>query len=176
MSREGVVHLRRAREDDAPGIAEVHVETWRHAYRDLLPAEFLKALDVGAREKWWRTELHVTPELRRPWIAETGTDIAGFVSVGPSSDPGASTETGEVYALYVAPDCWDRGVGRNLLHHGQRDLVEHGYNEATLWVLADNTRAREFYEAAGWRTDGAQRTEDIGGRHVVEVRYRRSLV
>ncbi|CAN5168374.1 GNAT family N-acetyltransferase [soil metagenome] len=171
----GVVHLRRAREDDAHGMAEVHVRTWQHAYRDLLPPEVLRGLRVDARERWWATEIHTVPLNRRPWIAETNTDIGGFVSVGPSRDALASPNTGEIYALYVAPECWDHGVGRNLLAHGQKDLAEHGYSEATLWVLADNVRARAFYEAAGWQTDGTERTERIADHEIREVRYRRSL-
>lgn len=170
----GMVHLRRARESDARGIAEVHVGTWQHAYRDLLPPEMLAGLNVDDRERWWRTELGVVPEERRPWIAESEADVVGFVSLGPSRDGGSST-TGEIYAIYVAPECWDRGVGRNLLAHAMRDLAGHGYDEATLWVLAGNQRARSFYEAAGWRADGAERTDQIGGAQVEEVRYRRSL-
>lgn len=171
----GVVHIRRAREGDARGMAEVHVRTWQHAYRDLLPVEVLRGLSVDARAEWWQTEIHVVPENRRPWIAESAATIGGFVSVGPSRDALASPATGEIYAIYVAPECWDRGVGRNLLAHGERDLREHGYSDATLWVLADNSRARAFYEAAGWVTDGTERLERIGSHEIGEVRYRRSL-
>jgi ribosomal protein S18 acetylase RimI-like enzyme len=171
----GLVHIRRAREEDARGMAEVHVRTWRHAYRNLLPAEVLHGLDVDARENWWKTEIHVVPESRRPWIAESGDEVGGFVSVGPSRDALASPTTGEVYALYVDPECWDRGVGRNLLAHGQKDLVEHGYSDATLWVLVDNQRACAFYEAAGWRADGSERIEHVGQHQMTEIRYRRQL-
>ena len=170
----GMVHLRRAREDDARGIAEVHVGTWRHAYRDLLPPELLAGLNVGSRERWWRTELGVVAQERRPWIAESDGRVVGFVSHGPSRDGGSPT-IGEIYAIYVAPECWDRGVGRNLLSHGMRDLLAHGYDEATLWVLAGNQRARAFYEAAGWQADGGERLDEIGGQQLAEVRYRRSL-
>lgn len=172
---EGVVHLRRARENDARGIAEAHVRTWQHAYRGLLPADVLARLDVDTRERWWRGEIHVLPENRRPWIAEASSEIGGFISVGPSRDDSAPATTGEVYAIYVVPDCWDRGLGWNLLQHGVRDLVEHGYAEAILWVFADNERARRFYESAGWQADGAERSEEFGGLEMTEVRYRRSL-
>jgi RimJ/RimL family protein N-acetyltransferase len=43
-----------------------------------------------------------------------------------------------------------------------------------LWVLRDNTRARRFYERAGFAPDGATDVLDrLGG--VTEVRYRRAL-
>jgi ribosomal protein S18 acetylase RimI-like enzyme len=171
----GMVHLRRARETDARSIAEVHVGTWREAYRELLPAEYLDALSVESRERYWADELHVLPADRRPWLADTDVGIVGFACSGPSRDEGAAFSTGEVYAHYVMPECWDKGVGRNLLHHAERDLLQHGYDEATLWVLADNARARGFYDVAGWHADGAVKLDRIGEREVAEVRYRRTL-
>ena len=170
----GVVHIRRAHRDDAPAIAEVHVRTWQHAYRDLLPADFLAGLSVAARERFWQSELSVLPSDRMPWLADSGGDVAGFASIGPSRDADAPGTTGEIYAIYVLPECWDRGVGADLLRRAERDLVDHGYAEATLWVLAGNDRARGFYERAGWQL-GGERTERIGGIEMEEVRYRRLL-
>jgi len=43
-----------------------------------------------------------------------------------------------------------------------------------LWVLRDNSRARRFYERAGFAPDGVTDVlERLGG--VTEVRYRRAL-
>lgn len=172
---EGMVHLRRAREADARAIAEVHVRTWQQAYRDILPVGYLQALSVEARERYWATELRVLPAERRPWLAEAGQDVVGFVSAGPSRDEGMPPSTGEIYALYVLPECWARGVGRSLLLHCERELIQHGYEHATLWLLADNDRARAFYEANGWQPDGAVKQDRIGDREVAELRYRRTL-
>lgn len=172
---DGMVHLRRANESDARGIAEVHVRTWQLAYRDLLPAAYLNALSIEARQRYWATELSVLPAERRPWLAEAAAEVVGFASGGPSRDEGMSPSVGEIYTLYVLPDCWARGVGRNLLDHAVRDLLEHGYDEATLWVLESNERANRFYQQAGWRTDGARKLDRIGDQEVSEVRYRIAL-
>lgn len=170
-----VVHYRRAHEDDARGIAEVHVQTWREAYRDQLPANFLSDLRVEARESYWQQELHVLAPDRRPWVAEASGQILGFVASGGSRGELARQGEGEVYAIYVLPDCWARGVGRSLLAHAEHDLLQHGYSEAILWVLAENVRARYFYEQAGWQADGATKIQQIGGRDLAEVRYRIAL-
>ena len=170
----GVVHMRRARREDARAIAEVHVKTWQHAYRDLLPHDLLAGLDVDARERFWRSELGVMPADRMLWLADSAGEVAGFASVGPSRDADAPASVGEIYAIYVLPECWDRGVGADLLRRAEHDLREHGYAAATLWVLAGNERARRFYERAGWWLDG-ERTERIGDVEVDEVRYRRVL-
>jgi ribosomal protein S18 acetylase RimI-like enzyme len=172
---DGMVHLRRAHESDARAVAEVHVRTWQQAYRDLLPTAYLNSLSVEARERFWASELSVLPADRSLWLAEASGEVVGFASVGPSSDEVTSPSTGEIYAIYVLPECWDRGVGRSLLAHAMRDLVEHGYDTATLWVLESNERARRFYEQAGWRTDGARKLDRIGDQEVSEVRYRSAL-
>ena len=85
------------------------------------------------------------------------------MSSGGSRDDKAKPGEGEVYAIYVLPDCWSRGIGRNLLAHAERDLVTGGYSEAILWCFAANQRAREFYERAGWHHDGGTTERDIGG-------------
>src|SRR3954463_4626605 len=79
-----IFHIRRAREDDARAIAEVHIQTWRDAYRGQLPASFLAGLSVDNRERMWQDEIRILPSDRRPWVAETATGIIGFISAGAS--------------------------------------------------------------------------------------------
>src|SRR5918995_519107 len=56
-------------------------------------------------------------------------------------------------------------------------LADGGRNHLRLWVLADNARARKFYERAGLAADGESTTYTIplsGGRDPValeEIRY-----
>jgi hypothetical protein len=45
--------------------------------------------------------------------------------------------------------------------------------ELILWVFEENGESRAFYEALGWRPDGARQVDDFGGAHPIEVRYRR---
>jgi RimJ/RimL family protein N-acetyltransferase len=47
--------------------------------------------------------------------------------------------------------------------------------KVTLWVLDSNARARRFYEAAGFRPDGAVKVDDSHGFVLRELRYRRQL-
>jgi ribosomal protein S18 acetylase RimI-like enzyme len=172
MACSGLIRLHRAVPVDAAGIASVHVRTWQRAYRGLVPAEFLAGLSVDRRADWWRREIESTPPDRAPWVASDDSHVVGFVSVGPSRDDGAGPHVGELYAIYVDPDCWDRGVGRELLRHAERDLAAAGYDDATLWVLTANERGRRFYEAGGWVADGATQTASLGGADLEEVRYR----
>ena len=54
-------------------------------------------------------------------------------------------------------------------------LAALGYRAAVLWVLPENQRARRLYERTGWQADGAERTEELRGLVLSEVRYRRPL-
>lgn len=173
--RPGPVHLRRAELADARGIAEVHVRTWQQAYRGMVPQATLDRLSVEAREGFWRAELAERSPHRRPWVAESDGRTVGFVSCGISRDLDAELATGEIYAIYVAPGYWRMGIGRLLLEHAYRDLREHVFLVATLWVPAGNAMARSFHEALGWTLDGAIRCEAVGAAQIDEVRYRRDL-
>jgi RimJ/RimL family protein N-acetyltransferase len=59
------------------------------------------------------------------------------------------------------------------LEAAQAELDRMGFAESVLWVVPGNARARRFYERAGWATDGTERTAEVFGVTVPEVRYRR---
>ena len=172
---EGYVSLiRRAVSADAEAIAEVHIATWMVAYRGQLPDAFLASLAEGRtrRVAAWRAALE--SEEQRVFVAERDGRVVGFAHVGRSRDPDP-TGPGEVYAIYVHPDAWDTGTGRDLMRAGLRELRQLGYREAMLWVLATNERARRFYESCGWRPDGADKIDRRGDVALHEVRYRIAL-
>ncbi|WP_343308385.1 GNAT family N-acetyltransferase [Streptomyces sp. SID5770] len=88
--------------------------------------------------------------------------------------PRAHGRTGR--AVRPAGGAWGTGVGRALLSATTGALVAAGFRSAALWVFAGNERARRFYEAAGWRADGAAVREETGGRVLEELRYRKHLL
>jgi ribosomal protein S18 acetylase RimI-like enzyme len=101
-------------------------------------------------------------------------ELLGFVACGASRDPGAGPGTGELQTFFVAARSWRRGVGRGLMSAALADLAARGYAEATVWSFAANARANAFYEAHGFRPDGAERREEAWA-DILEVRYRRKL-
>jgi ribosomal protein S18 acetylase RimI-like enzyme len=172
---DGIAVIRPAHADDARDIADVRVRTWQEAYRDILPTEFLNELSVDAGAKRWRELLNAPSPDRWTLVAESAGQVVGFVAAGVPRDEPAQPLSGEIYAIYVLPDCWGQGVGRQLLNHAEQSLMEQGNVQAVLWVLADNRRARTFYERAGWHADGGTKRDKFGGREVEEVRYRIAL-
>ena len=167
--------IREARQEDADAIAEIHVRSWQAAYVGLLPEEALAALSIPDRAARWRSWLERPAPGLRVWVEEDDGRIIGFSSTGPSRDPGAPRHHAEVFTIYLAPDVVGRGWGRALFAHVIHDLRRQGFRSADLWVLTANDRARRFYEAAGWRSDGEEKTESLHGIEVHEIRYRVDL-
>jgi ribosomal protein S18 acetylase RimI-like enzyme len=62
-----------------------------------------------------------------------------------------------------------------LFEHAVNDLAERGFRTGMLWTLATNDRAKRFYERAGWRLDGAEKTDRMDEFELNEVRYRIDL-
>jgi ribosomal protein S18 acetylase RimI-like enzyme len=85
------VQLRDARQGDELAVAEVHVRSWQDAYRDLMPAEFLAALDPRDRAK--RYEFEAGEGAPRTVIAVASADDGG--GAGDGDDP-SLTNSGEV--------------------------------------------------------------------------------
>jgi GNAT superfamily N-acetyltransferase len=100
----------------------------------------------------------------------------GFADGAASRDDDVDAKrVGELYAIYVTPDAWGTGAGRGLMAAHLERLRSAGFEEAVLWVLDDNPRARRFYEAAGWTTDGAAKDYELLGTRATIVRYRIDL-
>jgi len=163
------VEIRRARPADAAAIAEVHVRTWQTAYEHVFGAEQLATIDLDARTRRWEGWLD---DGEHAFVAVDGGRIVAFAWVGASSE---AAEKGELYAIYVLPNAWGSSAGTELMQVALEALRELGFGEATLWVLADNPRARRFYEREGWVLDGARREGEHLGVATPELRYRIEL-
>jgi L-amino acid N-acyltransferase YncA len=182
-----VVTIRRATVQDAPALGRLNVRVWQAAYGH--PGGEPAVLDQGQRYCGQMPDEHLDglrPKERAGWerglsrdraqdpvlVVEEVGRVVGFAVVGPAQEPEGA---GELYAITVDPDHWGTGAGSALPAAAQVELARLGYAEAVLWVLPDNARGCRFYEVAGWTTDGTQRTSEVRGVVVPEVRYRRRL-
>ena len=169
--------VRRAGTDDASRIAEIHVRSWQRVYQGLIPQAYLDGLDPAERAGRWSQAL-----AEADWsgggtfvVADDEGEILGFANTQASRDEDAGNYVAEVWAIYLAPDAYGKGYGRELMTATLDYLVQFSYGQVTLWVLDTNTRARGFYEAAGFRPDGAVKVDLRLGFPLREVRYRRPL-
>lgn len=164
------VTIRPAGPGDAAAIARVHIASWRGAYAGIVPDEYLESLDQNQREASWSDAL--TTDASAVWIAEGDKRTLGFASLGRCRDEDAEAGDLEIYAIYLDPEAWGRGVARDLMRTMLGDVPPS--TPVSLWVLADAARAQHFYRRHGFQADGVERRDDIGGRDLTVVRYRRS--
>lgn len=160
--------IRLARADDAARLAEVHITSWQHAYRNIFPERFLESLDVARRIDFFSERIGAGDTI---FVAEVGDELVAFCWPAASSEEG----WGEILSIYAHPDHWGGGHGRALLEAGESHLRERGFERALLWVLDANTRARDFYERQDWKLASPIKIEEIGGVQVTEVRYEKEL-
>src|SRR5688500_16455957 len=94
---------------DAKAIAEIHVTSARAAYAGILPEGQLSALAPSTREAKWRDAIEFSePQVH---VAVLGEEVVGFVGFDRSRDPKTPSTTGEIWALYLKPEHWGKGVG-----------------------------------------------------------------
>lgn len=162
--------IRPAVPEDAPEIARIHVETWRTAYGGIIPASFLASLSLENRKAMWTRAL---AEGRSILLVDAEEErMTGWVSAGPSRDASHPSES-EIYALYVLPSHWGRGIGHRLSQAVEAALPPS--QPISLWVLAGNERAIRFYERAGYVFDGRTKEERFGDVCLVERRMLKSF-
>ena len=161
--------LRRATLDDAPAIAAIHVRAWQAAYAGIVPADFLAGLSIPKRTEFWQREL--TENRSIVVVAIERGSIVGWASGGTCRDADATDES-EIFAVYVSPECWARGVGRQLMTRIEEDILP--FSAITLWVLTQNQRAIAFYRKIGYEFDGAEKSLQFAGVSLQEVRLRKA--
>jgi GntR family transcriptional regulator len=178
---QGDADIRVASHRDAAGIAAVHVDSWLATYAHLPKTARGTRTGVAGRVALWTRRL-TSPETGcSTLVATTDGRIRGFVYAGPTTDVDDDPSvTAQVFSIHVEPEFAGRGVGRGLMARAVASLHAAGYTVATLWVVAENRRARRFYERLGWRVDGATRRELLAvegedGDDVEVVRYRLDL-
>ncbi|MCG8423292.1 MAG: GNAT family N-acetyltransferase [Proteobacteria bacterium] len=161
------------RPGDARAIARVHVDSWHATYgHGLLPRQYLDRLTVPDLTTRWRRRLARPHHQTGVWVAEIAHEVIGFAECGPCvQDRSLLAFAGEVYMLYVHPDCLGRGIGSALLDRSMADLASRPFYWIAVWVVEGNRRARAFYRAHGLRPDGAHRTDHFTGQRVPVVRY-----
>jgi len=153
-----VIRVREAHVSDAAAMAEVNAAGWRAGFRGLVPPDYLDRLPVAQ----WRRE--ISEGLRNPRgdsftrIAELDGSFAGycFVAAPSREQPDGSTRA-ELVALYVDPERWGRGVGRDLLSAALEEAAARGYEAIELWTFEANERSLLLYKRAGFHLDGGRR-------------------
>ena len=161
------VSIRQANVEDAADIARVRLDTWRVAYRNLLPMAYLDRMSLEKMTFDQREHLALESQVR--FIAESPAKPLGYCAAGRNRVPVEGYD-GELFGLYVRPAFQKLGVGSRLFDIGKTWLKREGYNAMIVWVLRENPH-RAFYEAKGGQLLTSTRMRVFSGKRMVEVAY-----
>ena len=92
-------------------------------------------------------------------MAEALTLAMGFAVYGPSRDEDLP-DAGEVEAIYVLKEYYNRKVGYRLMNEAVSRLSE--YKTIFVWVFEKNERAIRFYHRYGFEFDGGKKEWTLG--------------
>ena len=164
-----MITIRAARVEDAPGIAKVHVDSWRTSYAGIVPDAFLENLSYQRRTNLWDDILRDAERKQFVYVAENeGQEIVGFVAGGRDREHNPPYEA-ELYTIYILQEYQGQGIGRRLVRVFAEQLLRAGMRSMLLWVFAQNP-SRRFYESLGGRYIKSSQFE-IGGATLEEVAY-----
>lgn len=167
--------VRTATPDDVAEIARIHRDTWRTAYRDLLPEQVLAGLDVAETAPAWAEAVAGGGVL----VAAEGRWLVGFCVAGPAPAEEVARADGSLPAdagttalvsVLVEPRWGRRGHGGRLLAAAAERLRAAGATRGIAWVPEADRSSIGFYRRADWAADGTVRTLDAGGRPLREIR------
>jgi GNAT superfamily N-acetyltransferase len=164
------ITVRMAHEGDGPGIANVHLNSWRETYSGLLPEDYLATMPLTFknRMKSWNQLIDKQPQGRGIWVAENDRHgIVGFSTVELARDE-KFKDLGELGAIYLLKHYQGAGVGFSLLRAAFSFLRTAGFTKAYCWVLKDNPTI-SFYEKSGGKIADDVKVDKIGQVELVEL-------
>ena len=150
---------------DAAVLGEVFAESWRLAYRGVIPHLHLESMIQRRGPEWWQNAMRSGENIL---VLEVCDKIAGYATWGASRTRGV--HQGEIYELYLRPDYQGLGFGEHLFEAARHTLEMRGHAGLIVWALADNQGAIDFY----WRRGGkpvAERVEEIGGAKLKKLAF-----
>ncbi len=160
--------IRKAIISDADSIGHVHIVSWQTAYHGIISDEYLQSL--SASEKAERFKNHILNLTNTFYfVAELNKSIIGNLTLHKCRDDDLN-DFGEIGAIYLLPEYWDKGYGKQMMDFSENFLKNMGFRSISLWVLERNYRARNFYEKCGFVFEGTKK-EIIIGNHLIEIRY-----
>lgn len=151
-------------DDDFSPIREIYEKSWKFAYRDIVPMDYMNSIPKG---RWGGK------------FMENGrNDIGAFIDgriVGTASFCASRWDKfydyGEIVTIYLLPEFIGKGVGSALIEWCITELKIKGFKRILLWVLEENLRARRFYENHHFKLTDEYMDDNLGGRDVREIMY-----
>ena len=161
------IKYRKARIEDVPKVAKVHVESWQKSFAGIVPQTFLNNMSVEKRTSRMREGF--SKENYQMFIAENSNgEIVGFADFGEARNKNFGFDA-ELYAIYFLPEYQRRGIGGKLFQFGADYLRRKNYHSMYLEVLKISPY-KNFYDKMGGKIIG-QSNHDLDDENFETLIY-----
>jgi len=140
------MRIRRAVLSDAPGIARVHIASWKTTYKDMIPDTILLNLSHVERMDLWKRNMTKGDQYILVAVNMCG-EIVGFAACRRRNDF-LPENSGEITSFYLLADYQGIGIGKQLLQRLFKQLIQWGLDNIFVEVLEENASCG-FYEYFG---------------------------
>lgn len=165
----------------------IHALGWRDTYADAVPADYM------AREI---TDDRWVEVFRQNYLTQNGVHgLLLYRGDAPVScinycrarvsnynvgdictfDNSAYADWGEIASFYTRPDERGKGYGGLLFEEALKRLKADGFQNAFVFVLRENEKARRFYASHGFAWDGTSTEIPFPPKVCVDLRYVKKL-
>jgi len=154
--------IREVLPDEAYEYTECQIDCWQEAYKGLMPDDYLRNMhaELDQRAEHTRKTL-LQPGDTKFYCVKIGEKTIGRLIFGKSRDED-KPDAGEIHAIYLRAEFWDKGYGRQIMNVALEALRLDGYKEIVVWVFEENDRAIRFYEKNGFIFDGTKQDMEVG--------------
>lgn len=166
LGSSSTVRVRPGKLADAAGLADVFQDSWRHAYRGIIPHLHLESMIARRGRDWWVNALRADESVLVLELPDGR--LAGYATCGIARARGMYE--GEIYELYIRTDCQGLGFGERLFEACRATLDRRHLSGLVVWALSENTPASDFY----WRRGGrpiARSWDRIGTARLEKIAF-----
>jgi ribosomal protein S18 acetylase RimI-like enzyme len=154
------LRYRPANHSDAPGIAALHAENWRRAYRGNFRDDYLDGDIFSERQSVWNARLGDPVSNQYVCVATQDARIVGFVCAFGSHD----CEWGSfIDNLHVDTQLQRSGIGSALMQQAGAWLSSKFPEERVFLLVWEFNPAQVLYERLGGCNSGIVEVENPGG-------------
>ena len=185
---DGLSFVDACTEEHFRAMSLLHALGWRDTYADAVPADYMASEITD--DRWvevFRTNYETHNGVHGLLLYREDTPVsclnyckARTVNYNPGDictfDNANYADWGEIASFYTLPEERGHGYGGMLMEETLRRLKSEGFQNAFVFVLRENEKARRFYSAHGFSWDGTH--ADIPFPHgviCVDLRYIKRL-
>ncbi|MFA0057953.1 GNAT family N-acetyltransferase [Vibrio echinoideorum] len=162
-----VFDVRKARLSDIQEIALIHVQSWKSAFKGLMPERYINSYTFEDRKTEWLSILNSGSE--SVIIVEENNKLVGFLSY--------SENVHFLYLskLYLCPSIYGKGVGCILMKELESNAQLASIDLIRLYVLDSNQSAIKFYSKQGFEFGDGFESEEFEGETIIDLLMEKHL-